>query len=53
MEKVSIDDLLKFSTLIEKETYFNLLELKIIGAKYVNVPSGTLEKLKRMKKSKK
>ena len=49
MVKVLLSKLLKYGTLIEKETYWQLLDMQLSGAKYVNVPDGTIEKLEQMK----
>lgn len=51
MAKVSLEKLLKYGTLIEKKTYWKLMDLYLSGAKTVNVPDGTIEKLESMRKS--
>lgn len=48
-ERVLLDELLVFGALIEKDTFMQLLDFKIDGAEYVNVPYGTLKELKRRK----
>lgn len=53
MENVSLERLLKYGSLIDKETYWKLTDLYLGGAKTVNVPDGTIKKLEAMKKAKK
>lgn len=53
MAKVSLEILLKYGSLIEKETYWKLMDFYMSGAKTVNVPDGTIEKLEAMKKARK
>lgn len=53
MAKVNLERLLKYGSLIEKETYWKLMDFYLSGAKTVNVPDGTIEKLEAMKKARK
>ena len=53
MAKVNLERLLKYGSLIEKDTYMKLMDFYLSGAKTVNVPDGTIEKLEAMKKARK
>lgn len=48
-ERVSLKKLLGYGSLIDKPTYERLLGYVLGGAKYVNVPDGTVSELERRK----
>lgn len=48
-EKVSLKKLLGYGHLIDTDTYMQLVNYEMQGAKYVNVPVGTLQELQRRK----
>ncbi len=47
--KVSLKKLLSYGSLIEKGTYSNLLDLMLVGKKYVNIPAEALQELQKRK----
>lgn len=48
-ERVLLDELLQYKSVTDEETFKQLLEYKKMGAIHVNIPIGTLDKLKQMK----
>lgn len=48
-ERVLLDELLQYKSVTDEETFKQLLEYKKMGAVHVNIPIGTLDKLKQMK----
>lgn len=48
-ERVLLDKLLQYKSVTDEETFKQLLEYKKKGAIHVNIPIGTLDKLKQMK----
>lgn len=48
-ERVLLDELLQYKSVTDEETFEQLLEYKKMGAIHVNIPIGTLDKLKQMK----
>ena len=47
-ERVLLDELLQYKSVTDEETFKHLLEYKKMGAIHVNIPIGTLDKLKQM-----
>lgn len=52
-EKVPLKKLLSFGSLIDTDTYMQLMSYEMQGAKYVNVPVGTIQELQRRKNKEK
>lgn len=50
-EKVLLSELLNYGSLIDKNTFDDLIDMQLDGAKYVNIPSRTLLELNRRKKA--
>lgn len=48
-ERVLLNELLQYKSVTDEETFKQLLEYKKMGAIHVNIPIGTLDKLKQMK----
>lgn len=48
-ERVLLDELLQYKSVTDEETFKQLLEYKKMGVIHVNIPIGTLDKLKQMK----
>ncbi len=48
-ERVLLDELLQYKSVTDEETFKQLLEYKKMEAIHVNIPIGTLDKLKQMK----
>jgi hypothetical protein len=51
-EKVLLDELLEYSSFIDESTRWQLIDFQLQGAKYVDVPVGTFDELKRLHNNK-